>query len=419
MPSRSAAALAGVATAALAAALLSACGSASGSPPADAASQQAPTSRGRPLSSPSTSPTPTRPPVKPVILTSNVKNGATGVKVDTLVTARAIAGQLTKVTLAYRGPDRFGRTVTGRVNGLVSKDRKSWTATERLDPGTMYRLSMAGKNSANKVTKALTSFRTQNLSLNRQTFATIYPLPHSQVGVGMPVVLTFDLPVKNRAEFEKNLHVVSSPAQAGTWRWYSSREVHYRPKTYWRPGTRVAVLVRINGVNAGGGIYGQQNASTSFTVGRSLITKVNVDTHRAAVFRNGTHIRTIPISAGKSGWETRTGTKLIMNKEYTHRMTNQMIGAREHYDLNVHYAMRITMSGEFLHAAPWNTGNFGRYNASHGCVGMSTRNAAWLFKQVLIGDPVVTVGSNRRMELGNGYGDWNLSYAAYAKGSAL
>jgi len=301
----------------------------------------------------------------------------------------------------------------------MSKDRTSWTATERLEPGTLYFLAMTGKNSENKVTKKTTSFRTQNLTLDEQTFPTIYPLPGSRVGVGMPVVLTFDLPVKNRAAFEKNMHVVSSPVQPGTWHWFSSREVHYRPKQYWRPGTKVTVQAKINGVNAGGGIYGQKSASTSFTVGRSLITKINLDSHRAAVIQNGRHVRTIPISAGKSGWETRSGTKLIMNKEYTHRMTNQMIGAAETYDLNVHYAMRITTSGEFLHAAPWNTGNFGRRNASHGCVGMSTVNAAWLFRQVLIGDPVITVGSRRRVELDNGYADWNLSYAAYAKGSAL
>jgi heme A synthase len=50
---------------------------------------------------------------------------------------------------------------------------------------------------------------------------------------------------------------------------------------------------------------------------------------------------------------------------------------------------------------------------------MSTGDAAWLFNRVLIGDPVITTGSSRGMEPGNGYGDWNLSYAKYKKGSAL
>jgi lipoprotein-anchoring transpeptidase ErfK/SrfK len=413
--SSAAGALSGVTVAALLTSLLSACGSGPIREPADAASRQVPASAS---ASPSASRAPAPPPVKPVSLASNVKDGATGVKVDTLVWVKATAGTIAKVTLTYRGKDRRSRTVNGHVDGVLSKDRTSWTANERLEPNFSYSLALAGKNTA-AVVKQARSFRTHNLTLAQQTFPTIYPLPQSRVGIGMPVILTFDVPVKNRKEFEKNLHVTASPAQAGSWRWFSPREVHYRPKTYWKPGTKVTVHANINSVDAGGGIYGQNSTSTSFTVGRSLITKINLSTHTAKVYRNGTHVRTIPISAGKSGWQTRSGTKLIMDREYTHRMTNEMIGAEETYDLNVRYAMRITNSGEFLHAAPWNAGNFGRRNASHGCVGMSTSNARWLFNQVLIGDPVITTGSRRRVESGNGYADWNLSYAEYAKGSAL
>jgi lipoprotein-anchoring transpeptidase ErfK/SrfK len=411
-----ASALAGVTLAAVVTTLLSACGSGPTPEPADAASQQA---SGSASASPSASRSPAPPPVKPVSLASNVEDGATGVKVDTLVWVKSAAGTISKVTLTYHGQDRWGRPVKGHVKGALSKDRTRWTASERLEPNSSYTLGMAGKNSASALVKRSRSFRTQNLTLAQQTFPTIYPLPRSRVGIGMPVILTFDVPVKNRKEFEKNLHVTASPAQAGSWRWFSSREAHYRPKSYWKPGTKVSVRASINGVNAGGGIYGQQSASTSFTVGRSLITKIDLSAHKAKVYRNGKHVRTIPISAGKSGWQTRSGTKLIMDREYTHRMTNEMIGAEENYDLKVHYAMRITNSGEFLHAAPWNSANFGRRNASHGCVGMSTGNARWLFNQVVIGDPVVTTGSRRRVEMGNGYADWNLSYAAYAKGSAL
>jgi len=81
--------------------------------------------------------------------------------------------------------------------------------------------------------------------------------------------------------------------------------------------------------------------------------------------------------------------------------------------------MRITNSGEFLHSAPWNAGYFGRTNASHGCTGMSTANAAWLMNHTLIGDPVVFTGSSRYMDISNGWGDWNESYKSYKKGSAL
>ena len=41
--------------------------------------------------------------------------------------------------------------------------------------------------------------------------------------------------------------------------------------------------------------------------------------------------------------------------------------------------MRLTYSGEFLHAAPWSVGSQGYANVSHGCTGMSTANAQWLY----------------------------------------
>ena len=392
---------------------LAACGGAPSAPTAGTGSQP-------PGAPASTEPAPTSTPTPdPVTFEPNVKNGATGVKVDTLISISASAGILTKVKLSYANKDNRGRTQRGTVSGTMSKDRTKWTANERLDPATAYKLISAGKNTVNQVKTVATSFRTQNLTLAQQTYPQIYPLKGSHVGVGMPVVLTFDVPVRNKKAFEENLHVKSSPAQAGTWHWYSSKEVRYRPQKYWKPGTKVTVTANLNGVNAGNGIYGQNSTKTNFTVGRSFITKINLSSDVARVYRNGKMVRKIYVSAGKPGWQTRSGTKLIMDKRYVTKMTNTMIGAREHYSLQVHYAMRITSSGEFLHAAPWNAGNFGRRNASHGCTGMSTSNAAWLFNRVLIGDPVITTGSSRGMEPGNGYGDWNVSYAKYKKGSAL
>jgi lipoprotein-anchoring transpeptidase ErfK/SrfK len=411
MPTRRIRKLCAAAGAVLLATALVACG---GSPadPAAISSQQ-------PDSPASIEPSLPMPKPDPVTFKSNVKNGASNVKINTLVTVKTDWGTLTKVKLSYTNTDRQGRKQQGTVGGKISKDRTSWTASDRLEPGAAYKLISLGRNWVNQPKTNTSTFRTQKLTLDEQTYPTIYPLKGSHVGIGMPVVLTFDVPVKNKREFEKNLHVKSSPAQVGTWHWYSSREVRYRPKNFWKPGTKVSVTADINGLYAGNGIYGQNSARTNFTVGRSQITKINLSSHVARVYRNGKLARTIFVSGGKPGWQTRSGTKLIMDKLYVTRMTNTMIGAREEYNLRVKYAMRITSSGEFLHAAPWNAGYFGRSNASHGCVGMSTANAAWLFSRTLIGDPVITTGSSRGMEHGNGYSDWNISYAKYKKGSAL
>ncbi len=363
---------------------------------------------------------PAQPPAAdPVKFATNVENGATGVPVDTLVSVKAVAGKLTKVTLRSAVPDARGVVSKGRVDGRLSKDRAGWAATERLDPAGRYALKMSGTNVEGKAVTTTTRFTTQALTLQQQTYPEIYPLKSSTVGVAMPVVLRFDVPVKNRAEFERHLRVSTEPAQTGSWSWLNSQEVHYRPRTYWKAGTTVSVRADLNGVNAGNGIYGQRSVSTSFTVGRKVVTKINLRTHQAKVYINGDLQRRIPISGGKAGWQSRSGTKVVMDKLPTVKMTNEMIGADEDYDLDVKYAIRVTSSGEFVHAAPWNAGYLGRVNASHGCIGMSTANAAWLFGLTKIGDPVVTTGSSRGLETGNGYTDWNTSWSQYRKGSAL
>jgi hypothetical protein len=81
--------------------------------------------------------------------------------------------------------------------------------------------------------------------------------------------------------------------------------------------------------------------------------------------------------------------------------------------------MRLTNSGEFIHAAPWSVGSQGNANVSHGCTGMSTEDAAWLYAMSVRGDVVEYTGSDRPMTFDNGYGDWNKSFRDYQKGSAL
>jgi lipoprotein-anchoring transpeptidase ErfK/SrfK len=404
-------------TAAAGAALLltaTACGG-GGNPSSNSSSQsKAPTSNATSTTGSTAPPQP-----EPVDLTANVADGARKVPVDTLVKAKAAAGTLTKVKLAFSYTDRSGKSVKGTLPGEISKDRVSWTAADRLEPAATYQLSMTGKSSAGETRTATRKFSTQTLGLDQQVWPSIYPLRDSKVGIGMPVVLTFDLPVKNKKEFQKNLQVTSSPAQPGTWRWFSDTQVRFRPAKYWKPGTKVTVRAKLNGVKAGSDVYGQKSVATSFKVGRALVTKVNLASDVARVYRSGKLVRTIYVSGGKPGWQTRSGIKVIMAKEYNKKMTNEMIGAKEDYSLTAQYAIRITNSGEFLHSAPWNAAYFGRRNASHGCVGMSNGNAAWLYTHTLIGDPVITTGSSRRVEDGNGWSDWNLSYAQYKKGSAL
>ncbi|WP_240044306.1 L,D-transpeptidase [Nocardioides albidus] len=349
------------------------------------------------------------------VVTANVKDEAADVSVDKVVRVRAEKGTLTSVVL---------RSKAGRVEGEIRGDGARWVSSAGLEPGTRYRVRAVARNAEGKEVQRVSTFTTQALSLEQQTYASIAPLQGETVGVGMPVVVNFDLPVTDQASFEKHMTVTSTPAQAGSWFWVSSREAHWRPQSYWQAGTKVSVDVAVNGVSAGAGIYGQEDRKVDFEIGAAHVYKVNARTHQMKVFENGRLLRTLPITTGKEGFTTRSGVKVIMEKYAQKRMNSETVGiargSAEAYDIDdVKWAMRITSSGEFIHAAPWSVGSQGRANVSHGCTGMSIDNAAWLYSMTRRGDVVEYVGTDRAMEPGNGWGDWNVSWPDYVAGSAL
>ncbi|MFW6775712.1 L,D-transpeptidase [Nocardioides sp. CPCC 205120] len=351
---------------------------------------------------------------EPTIVTSVAADEQ--VPVDHLVRVEAQGGRLAAVTVT---------TAEGtEVPGEMLEDGLSWAATALLDPGTTYSLRASARGEGGGEATAEVSFSTVELSLDEQTYPSIAPLADEEVGVGMPVVVAFDLPVVDRASFERHMSVTSEPAQPGSWHWYDDHQVRWRPDTYWQPGTTVTVDVAVNGVPAGGGIYGQESRTVTFRVGRSVIHRVDAATHTMTTLIDGVEARRMPISAGKPGFETRSGVKVVMEKFRTKTMDAATTGISpddpEYYNIeDVEYALRVTNSGEFLHAAPWSSGSQGVANVSHGCVGMATPDAAWVYENTRRGDVVEVTGTDRRMTLENGFGDWNATPEEYAAGSAL
>jgi lipoprotein-anchoring transpeptidase ErfK/SrfK len=145
---------------------------------------------------------------------------------------------------------------------------------------------------------------------------------------------------------------------------------------------------------------------------------VDVKKHKLTVVRDGRQVRSFDVSTGKPGWETRNGIKVIMDKERNKVWTNEAIDAKEDYRFKSRYAMRITNSGEFVHDAPWNTGNIGEANTSHGCVGLLPKSMDWLWKNTILGDPVVVTGSPKPFDdLQNRIADWNVPWSKWMGGN--
>lgn len=355
------------------------------------------------------------PPKDPVTLKANIAEKAAGVHVDTIVTTSAEHGTITNASLKTADGKA---TIKGRVAG------NQWIASQRLEPGTTYQLKVTGHGEDGKDATLARTFSTQRLSLKQQTYPSVAPLKGETVGVGMPVIVKFDVPVKNRALFERNMSVQATPAVDGSWDWFSDTEVHFRPEHFWKAGSKVKVVLRLNGLPAGGGVYGQQDQVINFTIGREAISTVDVASHQLTYTVDGKKIRTIPVTTGDAQHRSREGTKIIMEKFSSVDMDAATTGVDSedpgYYNIkDVRWAMRVTNSGEFLHAAPWSVASQGRANVSHGCTGMSTANADWLFHQSRRGDVVKYVNSPRSLEDRNGWTDWNVNWKTWTKGSAL
>lgn len=405
--------------AALAALLVMGCGSSTASPPVVEPTPGNVTS-GVPAATAEPTPEPTPTPSGPPALAINVADGAKDVSVDTLITVTQNRVEVTDVEVTSTASGRNAVPVTGDVDA-----NGNWVAKSRLDPGATYTVSASGHADDGTELTARSRFTTRSLSRNQEVFPTVGPLAElgGPFGVAQPVIIQFDLPVANKAEFERNLSVTSEPAQTGSWGWMSDTEVHYRPKDYWQPGTTIKLVANLNGVDAGNGTYGQLNRELEVRIGVRNVTKVDLETKQLTFQRDGGEVHTWPVSAGKPGFTTRSGTKIIMEKMYSTRMESETTGiaagSSEGYDLNVHYALRLTQSGEFFHAAPWNASNFGRVNASHGCTGLSDSAAESYYEQAQIGDPVEFTGSDRELEWGNGWTEWNITWDQWQERSAL
>ena len=209
----------------------------------------------------------------------------------------------------------------------------------------------------------------------------------------------------------------------GAWSWVNDREVEYRPQELWPGNTQVQLAMNLQGVQSKPGVFGSADTIQEFSFRPALVSVVDAATYTMDVFKDGELIKTIPITTGKSGFETRSGTKVILSKERSRVMDAATGGTDtsdpEYYRVTAEYAMRLNYTGEFVHAAPWSVGSQGRANVSHGCVGMSTANAEWWWSQNNIGDVVIVENTPRtQAHDNNGITVWNDTWENWLSRSA-
>lgn len=333
------------------------------------------------------------------------------------VTAKGSGNKITDVTAT----DATGRYVRGELNA----DGTQWHSTAALAAGAHYTVRVSTENADGAQGRQTVGFDT---APGDNALRVRFGPQGGTYGVGQPVIAELNRPVTDpaaRAAVEGALRVSSKPAVTGAWHWVDDRTLHYRPRSYWPANAEIDVASGLQGVRVQGDLYGGASAPLTLHTGDRVVAVTDAAAHQLTFSRNGHVERTIPVTTGKPGFDTRNGVKVVLDKEPFVRMRSETIGighgSSDSYDLGVHWATRVTWSGEYVHAAPWSVGSQGSANVSHGCTGMSMDNAHWFYDQVHRGDIVQVVNSHgRTMEpFGNGFGDWNLDWRQWLAGSAL
>jgi lipoprotein-anchoring transpeptidase ErfK/SrfK len=347
------------------------------------------------------------PPPPVAQLTTDVHDAWPG---TTPVTVSTDRGQLSQVELTAQN----GHPVTGQLG----PDGRTWTSTSELPPTATYTLTARVAGSSTVGTATLTKTFTTGAPTAAFT-VDVTPWGQQVVGIGQPIIVRTNRSVSTapqRQDTEAALQVkVNGKPATGAWHWVSGTELHYREQGFWPANSQITVTVGLSDLHLATGVWGTGDRVVSFRTGRSFVMAISDATHQMAVTQNGALVRTIPVSMGRPGYETRSGIKTIMSHERTVRMTSASYGGADYYNEIVHDAERLTNSGEYIHSAPWSVADQGHRNVSHGCVNVSPANAAWLFTSTLVGDPVITTGTNRGVEPGNGTGaDWDIPWNQWA-----
>lgn len=345
-------------------------------------------------------------------LTATVQDGAVGVPVDQPVTVTVRGGVLGSVDMV----DGAGESVPGDL----SPDGLSWTATDPLSYNQSYVIN-AESLGLGGVSDRTIKFASQSPA--SLTMPYLMPNDGDVVGVGQAIAVRFDENIPDRVAAEKAITVTTEPPVEGAFYWLSNREVRWRPKDFWEPGTVVDVNVNAYGTDLGEGLYGQRNRDARFSIGDRVIGTADDYTKTLTIRRNGEVVKTMPISMGKDSTPTNNGIYTIGDR-YRHLiMDSSTYGVPSDsprgYRLEVDWATQMSYSGIYVHSAPWSVGAQGSDNVSHGCLNVSPENAKWFYNNTRRGDIVEIVGTVGSVLSGTeGLGDWNIPWAQWKAGNA-
>ena len=337
----------------------------------------------------------------------SVTGSSSGVSPQAPITVTARGGSRIRSVQVSSHGSAVGGTLTADAGGTHA----TWRGTWALHPAQAYTVTTKTVDSTGRTVTRTTLFRT--LAPEHTFRAHIDEGYRQTFGVGMPVILTFSHPIRNRAAVERSLQLRTSRPVTGAWYWDGNETLYFRPQNYWPAHTTVSLDAHLDGVEGAPGVYDRHDLTQTFRIGGSLIVTASTATHHMHVYRNGHLLYTWPISTGRPGDDTPDGTYLTIDKG------NPVLMTGPGYSLEVPWSVRFTWTGDYLHDAYWSVGEQGMVNVSHGCVNMSPADAQTYYQMENPGDPVMITGSPRAGTWDNGWTVWFLSWKKLLRGSAL
>jgi lipoprotein-anchoring transpeptidase ErfK/SrfK len=248
----------------------------------------------------------------------------------------------------------------------------------------------------------------------------------AQYGVGMPVIVFFQHHITSGKALQAATKVTADgkPVQGG---WYFEGssyikgypiEAHWRPETYWPAHSQIHVDIPVKGLSGGGNYVFDNSLTLDFSIGASHIGVVD-DTgrpHTLTIKSDGKFWGKFPVSLGANNTPTRSGTKVIMEKGVSICMSGP-----GYHECGVKYTQRLTYDGEYLHSAPWNISHIeSGFDSSNGCTNLLPSDAKKLYSFLEVGDVIQYPNANGgRMQLGQGYGDWNVNWGEWQTGGLV
>lgn len=307
------------------------------------------------------------------------------------------------------------------VAGTLSEDRTTYMITEPLGYGATYTWQGTAVGSDQMVVRVHGTFTT--LSPAAQANVVINVADGQEVGIAASLILKFDSTVEDKAAVEKVLKVTTTPETEGSWAWLgedNGSRVHWRPREYWQPGTKIHLDAKLYGLQMGEGLYGAADMTSDFAIGRSQIVKAEASSHQIVVIRDGSTLMTLPCSYGEGDLDrnvTRSGIHVVTEKYEDFAMTNPAAG---YFNVRERWAVRISNNGEFIHANPQTVGVQGSSNVTNGCINLSLENAQQYFQTAMYGDPVEVTGTRINLSEADGdIFDWIFDWDQWTGMSAI